>query len=103
MRFPGYRVPYNGGFALIRHTDGLDGATLISGMIEGSTYDFGCALPNLKRIVLHPAGPRMALPMLELEGSRRCSRTVKKHETCTGCSLIDGADQCFIVVRQSSH
>ena len=49
-------------------------------------------LPNLKRIVLHPATLRENLRVLALVKGNDIAIVVKEHKTAAGCALVDGTD-----------
>jgi hypothetical protein len=50
-------------------------------------------LPDLQRVVLHPAGLRVDLPVLQLVGADRLAAMVEDHAAGAGGALIDGGDK----------
>ena len=85
-------LPEDHGLALIGDADRRDLDSRPAGPLERAPAGGERIAPDLLRVVLDPAGPRVVLPELVLAGRARPARAVEHHRPAAGRALIDRQD-----------
>ena len=91
-------IPDHGGLPLVRNADGRDIQRRDAQLRHGRAGDLQRRVPDLQRVVLHPARLGVYLPEFLLGGRTDISRPVKKNAAGAGRSLVKGHDivhRCF--------
>ncbi|CCH68579.1 hypothetical protein BN10_1070019 [Phycicoccus elongatus Lp2] len=89
----GAGVPHDGRLALVGDADGGQVDRLKAGGGQGRADDGLGALPDLQGVVLHPAGARQDLLVLELVTTHLAPVVVEDHEPRARGPLVDRADE----------
>src|SRR5699024_7880027 len=89
-RFAGVLVPDDRGLALVGDADRGDVALAQRCPGQGQTDHLAGVPPDLQRIVLHPAGLRQDLLVLDLPGLHDLTGVVEDDGAGAGRSLVDG-------------
>jgi hypothetical protein len=84
---------YTGGLALVGDAEAGQVGGGQAERVERGTDDRRGVLPQLVRVVFHPAGPRQQLPVLHLVPPHLRARVVEDHEAGAGGALVHRADE----------
>ena len=90
--FAGGAVPDHGSLTLVGDTDGGDAVGFHIQLLHGVLGDFQSGAPDLRGVMLHPAGLGEDLPEFLLSGGTDVASLVKENTAGRGCALIQGHD-----------
>ena len=82
-------LPHHRGFALVGDADGGDVVPGQAGPGERRAHYFAGVVPDLQRVVFHPARLRENLPVLPLAGGDRRTAVVENDRARGGGALVD--------------
>src|SRR6185437_9636136 len=85
-------VPQHCGLALVGDSKCSQVADLKFALLQRVIDDFACALPDLSRVMLHPARLRIDLRVLALCTSHDLARTIENNQAGAGGALIEGGN-----------